>query len=204
MHRFPLVVAALSLVLAGCGGSGTPAAAPTKHPSTLAPLCGSDATPAAGIPAPDGPRITGHGYSLSVPKGWRDVTGKLKAGAGQIDRAAADRSTTKGFAANVNVVITGGGAGTRAQLDAAAEQIRQAFKDTAPHYRVLPHATLAGCPAAHLAGVRTQQHTRYWLDQYIVIRRDKSVIVSFSFSPSVPATQRRKTIISILNSWKWS
>ena len=203
----------VALALSGCGGPVTtsaqekPKASPssttptstTPSPSASAPSSSPDPAPRSGNTR----HIEGTGYAFTAPVGWRDVTEKLKGTSLGVDRAAASTRPMGGFADNVNVVIAGGGQATPAQLDAAAQQIKQAMRASAPAYRILPRTSVAGTPAAHLAGMRTQGKTRYWLEQYVVVRSEAGYVISFSFSPVTPPARRQQLVRAILAHWSW-
>ncbi|WP_310962368.1 hypothetical protein [Nocardioides terrisoli] len=198
-------LAAVLMLVSGCGSghpaasSGPGSAAPSaSHPT---PSPSSTATPPTAPPA-KGAQVTGTGYRLRLPKGWRDVTSKLKTDTG-IDRAAGAVQSVHGFRSNFNVVVTDGSL-TMAQLPTVTANIRQRMLSTAPKYAVLPQTRIAGSPAGHLAGLRSEVNKPYWIDQYVVLGPDHCYIISFSFSPKVPTHQRQHTIDSVLTSWSWS
>lgn len=193
-----LILAALALgLVTGCGSSGpvataTPRAAPSPAASPTAP----SARPATG------PRITGTGYRLRVPQGWRDVTSRLNGDSG-IDRAIGAIKPVNGFRSNFNVVVTDGSL-TEKQLPAVLDNIREQMLPTAPKYTVLAPTLVAGSHTGHLAGLRSGVNKPYWIDQYVITGDDHCYILSFSFSPKVTPTRRQHTIDSILTTWSWA
>ena len=216
MRSTRLAVSVLALVtLAGCGGKAATSDAakttPTPSSSSSSASASSSSTPtptpkvspASTAKPPTGPRIKGTGYSFAVPTGWRDLTARLRSSHLGVDRAAGSPNPVAGFADNVNVVLTGPSPAGRTALDLAARQIQTALKPSAPHYAVLAQTTIAGSPAAHLAGFRTQGRTRYWLEQFVVVRPAHGYVISFSFSPQEKPAQRSPVIASILAGWRW-
>ena len=144
-----------------------------------------------------GARVVGDDYRFRVPTGWRDYTKQLDDD--RVDRAAA---SVRGSRSSVNVVLTDQSI-TSGQLDAVLETIRDKILPSAPAYEILPEVTVAGARAGHLGGLRTQDRTKYWLEQYVFGHGAHTYIVSFSFPPKVRAAARARTIGAILASWRW-
>lgn len=199
-----LGVPGLTACGAGHPSSGTTPSTPSTASSTPTPQPSGTPTPAAAVSTPSGPatgaRIAGTGYSFRVPSGWRDVTAKL--GQPGVDRAAAASTPVGGFRSNVNVVrvpkaIAAG------QLAAVVRSVRARMLGSAPHYAVRPPTSVDGTVGGHLAGVRTQGGTRYWLEQFVLPDARSTLVVSFSFSPRLPAADRSRTIDAVLASWRW-
>ncbi len=44
---------------------------------------------------------------------------------------------------------------------------------------------------------------KYRIEQYAVVHDDKGYVVTFSFSPDVPAAERDTISESVLTTWKW-
>jgi hypothetical protein len=141
--------------------------------------------------------VLGDDYSFRVPAGWRDYTKQLDDD--RVDRAAA---STRGSRSSVNVILTDQSI-TNGQIDAVLQTIRGEILPTAPAYEVLPERTVAGARAGHLAGLRTQDGAKYWLEQFVFGHGAHTYIVSFSFSPTVRERVRSRTIDSILATWRW-
>lgn len=217
----PSVLATVLLALlgaglvAGCdGASGSAATSPSRNatPRASAPASGSASasasasstaprpTPLSAAPA-RGARITGQGYTFRIPQGWRDVTARVDHHGG-VDRAAGARVADHGFNSNVNVVVTPG-ALTPAQIIQVTRSIEQRIRPSAPSYAVRPPVLVAGEHAGHLAGLRSRAEPPYWLEQYVLSHGHRAYVVSFSFSPRVPAAQRRHAIDAVLASWTW-
>lgn len=192
----PLGIGLSGLLLAGCGASASPT---TGDPGSKTPSSAPSAAPITASPM-TGTAVHGTGYRFSVPRDWRDVTARLDRD--DVDRAAAAAVPDHGFDSNVNVVVTDGRVAP-GQLPAVVGRIHDQMQSSAPGYRVLAPRTVAGVRAGRLAGVRHQGDASYWLEQYVFARGDHTYIVSFSFSPKVPAPQRSGTIESVLASWRW-
>ena len=83
--------------------------APAATPSPAAPASSAatqPSTPASSAPASTGKVLTGDGYTLTLPEGWKDATDAFKKLQPQIDTGAKDGSDTKdGFNDNVNVIV---------------------------------------------------------------------------------------------------
>lgn len=144
--------------------------------------------------------MSGSGYRFHVPKGWRDVTSKL--GRADVDRAAAADASVAGFRSNVNVVPVANQVAP-GQLDIVVDGVRKKMLASAPSYAVLPRTVIGGTVAGHLGGIRTQGATRYWLEQFVLPDHARTLVISFSFSPKVPAASRARTIASVLVTWAW-
>jgi hypothetical protein len=210
-QRVPALVAGAvtcAAVAAGCGTHHGAAAAPVPTSPATSPTT-TAAPDAAALPSPapitarsaTGIEVNGTGYRFRAPKDWRDVTSALSGNAG-VDRAAGARRAEHGFNSNVNVVVTRG-ALTPSQVVTVTRHIRDRIRPSAPSYAVLPPVLIAGEPAGHLAGLRSGAKPPYWLEQYVLSHGTHAYVVSFSFSPRVPAAQRRATTASVLASWRW-
>lgn len=207
--RASVVAVALAPLLAACGGTAAPAAAPSASGSPTAPSSTASPVSAPSSPAAvsgsarpaTGPRISGAGYSYRAPKGWRDFGSTLSAKGA--DSAAAALTPTHGFTSNVNVVIVDESFG-RDQVDAVAERARDEVDAGSHTYKVLAPTTVAGSIAGHLGGPRTSSGATYWLEQYLISHGSHTYVVSFSFSPKVPGSERSKEIAEILASWTWA
>ncbi|MGN6250620.1 MAG: hypothetical protein ACTHNS_02270 [Marmoricola sp.] len=209
-----------AVLAAGCGGSTTPTGprSPTgpvttaPSPTASTPLPSFPGTPKSRpspLPSParlraappTGPVLAGTGYRFRVPAGWRDVTGTLDRTSG-VDEAAGAREAVDGFNSNVNVVVTHG-ALTTSQVITVTASIRDRIRPTAPHYAVRQPVLIDGETAGHLAGLRSRAKPPYWLEQLVVSHGSHAYVVSFSFSPRLPASRRERLVASVLAGWSW-
>lgn len=101
--RFPtvrarpaLVTLASCLALAACGDDGTT----TTSTSTGA----SAPAPTGPAPAPSGDAVTGTGYSVAPPEGWKDGSELTKKSAVRLDLVLVEPKPKDGFANNINVI----------------------------------------------------------------------------------------------------
>lgn len=208
----PSVLATVLLTILGAGlvsscddASGSASTGPSSASHGAATSASPSATgpqpsPVTAVPA-HGAGIRGRGYTFRIPQGWRDVTARVDHRGG-VDRAAGARVADHGFNSNVNVVVTPG-ALTPAQIVQVTRSIEQRIRPSAPSYAVRPPVLVAGEHAGHLAGLRSRAKPPYWLEQYVLSHGHRAYVVSFSFSPRVPASQRRQVIDAVLASWTW-
>ena len=206
MSRLTNAVAAAvlaALVLTGCApaqtdeaDTGTSATEGTGAESTAGTDAESgdetDAEPAAGDV------IDGDGYSLTVPEGWMQVA-QAPTGA---DVAAMDSNDADGFADNLNVVISPAGL---VSLD-VVEQAGPAEIEAAGGTDVVvgERITAAGNEIAHVTANATAQGVDYVVEQYALSSTDQTYLVTFSFSPEVPQSDRVALAESVLATWAWS
>lgn len=196
-------------LVTGCGEGAPRSPASSVSPATASSSAVRSASPPTAVPPPapvtaapaHGARLTGRGYSFRLPRGWRDVTRTVDHRGG-VDRAAGARVADHGFNSNVNVVVTRG-ALTPAQIAQVTRSIEQRIRRTAPSYAVRRPVLVAGEHAGHLAGLRSRAEPPYWLEQYVLSHRRRAYVVSFSFSPHVPAAERHHVIGAVLASWTW-
>ncbi|MFF7291623.1 hypothetical protein ACFY9N_03725 [Microbacterium sp. NPDC008134] len=194
-----LVVAALTLT--GCstliptveesgGSSSRSGAESSTEESTAGEL---DAAPATGT------TISGDGYTFVVPAGWDDPQQELPGF--DPDSFAANLQDTDGFADNVNVLKTPLGVVTPDQVETMglSELEAAGATDIVVHDRV----SIAGAESAHISAAMSSGSITYSVDQYYVSSADQTYIVTFSFSDTVPATERQQIAESVLVTWTW-
>jgi len=196
-----VLVGALVVATGGCSGNGSatkdrPSASAT--PSPALPSASPLPTPAKS--GSQGPEVAGTGYRFRVPQGWRDVTSMISRQG--VDRGAAAAVPTHGFTSNVNVVIVQQKVPDNG-LGQVVETIRKSATGYAPGYAVRAPTTVAGGVAGHLSGLRSQDGAKYWVDQFILPHDALTYVVSFSFSPRIPAATRTRMIAGMLGTWQW-
>lgn len=196
-------VLAITLALAGCGGdaptaesTGGDSASATASPS------GSPTDAASGPVRPEGAKIVeGTGYSFALPRGWADLTRKMRRDQPSLDVAVGSTVQSDGFASNLAVTVTPTGETGSDAIDDVAEQVLARVRENAPQYRIHPHTTVAGVPAAHLSGMYNPGNQRYWLEQFVVVGSEQTIVISFSLPPRSSAEERARLIDSVLKSW---
>ncbi len=190
------------LLLAGCGmsvaereetspGAAESSASPSSAPSS-APT--SDAAPAAGE------RVSGTGYSFTVPEGWGVPSADLVPA--QADVFAVDLTDVEdGFSDNVNVLLSPAGAITPEQVESLGTAELEA--NGATEVAIGERITVAGSESAHLSAMLEQQGVQYAIEQYYATDAGQTHVVTFSFSPSVEGAQRAEIAESVLATWSW-
>ncbi len=199
-RRLWLVALALAPLLAGCGGgpggSADPGTSASPTPST-APVIATP-SPAA---AATGIKVAGTGYAFRAPARWRDVSKQVSARG--VDTAVAAARATAGFTSNINVVISNESFAAD-QVEQFTENARVQVDGTTSDSVVEQPTRVAGAVAGHLRGMHNSGKTSYWLEQYLISHGTHTYVVSFSFSPKVPAAKRNHQVASVLASWSWA
>ena len=194
----------LTLALTACGSDAPePVAAGTNSTS---PSPATSSTPTQSAPKPVRPKgaelVTGSGYSFALPKGWVDLTRKMRRDQPSLDVAVGSSVQTDGFASNLAVYVTQSGETGTDTIDDVADQILARVRERAPKFRILPHTEVGGLPAARLAGMyQPAKNQRYWLEQFVVVGQEQTTVISFSLAPTSSAKERAALIDSVLKSW---
>ncbi|MEV7397740.1 hypothetical protein [Aeromicrobium sp. NPDC092404] len=183
------VAAVLLATLAACesegGGEPKPSA---STPTTV------ESTPLSSEPA-DGNAVSNDDFSFSVPDGWEESETRAVS-------LAVDVEDSDGFPDNINVVsddtfldLEG------ADLEDAAEDILGDASAT----RITTHEAVEidGEEAVHTSAYFELGTPKYRAEQYVVSHDDKGFVITLSFSPDVPAAERRDISTSILTTWTW-
>ncbi|MQW74877.1 hypothetical protein GHK92_03245 [Nocardioides sp. dk4132] len=181
------------LALTGCSGDDTDDSA-----TSATPVKPEEPTPS--VPAADGPLIEGSVYTFNVPEGWdtpaQDIPGL------DFDSMAADLSDGDGFSDNVNVIRAGGDTLTPDQAEETAT--RELETGGASDVAVEDRVVVDGEETAHLSATISMNGASTTVDQFYLAGQDGAFIATFSFSPSVSATQRAEVTDSVLASWTWT
>ncbi|MCL3816886.1 hypothetical protein [Aeromicrobium wangtongii] len=194
-HRAAALALISTLALAGCGGSDDDTL--ESGPKNSSGSSKSDSADAA-----SGSKISGNGYSYSVPEGWATPEQKVP-GTEQTDSFAANLTDTDGFADNVNVL----------RLDPAPitdlDPLEQALFNEltvagSQDVTIQDRTEIAGDEAIHISAKHIQQAGTYLTEQYNAIHDGVSYVVTFSFSDTVPQDERDKIAGSVLTTWTWS
>lgn len=158
------------------------------------------AVEAASTPAADGPTITGTGYTFKVPKRWgpssQDIPGF------DPDSYALDLRDRDGFADNVNVIAAPGGPMSLDQAEVAAKNELESVgaEDVTVHDRV----SVAGRESAHVTAGMSLENNNYTIEQFYPVGDDETLVVTFSFSDNVEASERAEVTDAVLSTWTWT
>jgi len=118
------------------------------------------------------------------------------------DTLAVDLDDTDGFSDNVNVILSPAGAISSEQIeDAGVTELENAG---AEGVEARPRIAIAGEESAHLTALFSTDGVEYQIDQYYPTHDGQTYIVTFSFSPDVPAADREDLAESVLASWTWA
>lgn len=185
---------AAALVLTGCSAS-----APTTE-TTATSSATSDAGQAPAPGGATGETITGDGYTYRIPEGWavpdEEIPGFTP------DSVAADLDDTDGFADNVNVILSPAGEVSNDLIETAG--VDELEGGGATEVTVNPRVQIAGTESAHLTAKLSQSGTDYLIEQYYLTQDGQTYVVTFSFSDSVPASDRTALAESVLATWAWA
>jgi hypothetical protein len=137
-----------------------------------------------------------------MPKGWVNLTRKMRKDQPSLDVAVGNEIRTDGFTDNLTVTLTPTGAADARSIDEVAEQILAAVRDRAPTYAIRPNTSVAGVPAAHLSGMYADGKRRHWLEQFVVVGNEQTMVISFSLAPGSTDKERTRLINRVLKSWQ--
>jgi hypothetical protein len=189
LPRSATVVAMLVATLAACETSGTDDRASTSAPTQ------NSMTPLSAVPA-DGAIISSDEFTYAVPEGWA-ASDQSRAASLAIDLEDRD-----GFADNINVVRDNTIVGIEgAELEDAAKQVLA--DASATHITAHDPVQVDGEEAVHVSAFFELTEPKYRTEQYAVAHDETGYIVTLSFSPDVPASERNKVSESILTTWRW-
>ncbi|PUA80988.1 hypothetical protein C7S10_11400 [Nocardioides currus] len=118
------------------------------------------------------------------------------------DSAAFDLRDTDEFTDNINVIASPTGRISPDEIeDGVQEELeRTGATDVEVHDRVV----IAGEESAHVSGGSSVNDVDYIVEQYYVSNDDQTFVVTFSFSPDVPAKKRTRVTDSTLSTWTWN
>lgn len=221
MKKPLLALSAIAVLLpltVACGGSkdlaasdpttssslSTPPSTPAKstEPVTTPP----PTTPSVTVTSPgnDGKKLTGQGYSLTIPDGWEDITASLKAKNPSLDEAIGE-SQSGSFRTNFNVVQPTPTTAT-VQHDAvelhkeAASELKSVTSSTVSS---LPNTSIDGEPAIGQTSKFTTGATPITFIQYIAIHDGLAYPITMTSATENLADAKAK-VASILGSWHWT
>lgn len=208
-HRIRVLSALLlaGALVAGCGEDDRGGAGDPPPPSTPA-----SPPPSAEAPSPSprsdlgepatGPMVKGTGYTYRLPAGWRDTTRLVKARQPIVDTAGTERATTDGFADNITV---GFDTAPGATLDSIEAAVPSRLRSLVPDLQVRRRVLVDGLEGVHHGGAARDGDRRFHLEQVVTLGDDSRLgVISFSFSPGVPAARRARLVDSVLASWSWT
>ncbi len=184
-----------TLLLAGCGGDSDGDTKPsTSSSSTAAPA--SDAEPATGA------ELTGDGFTLTAPEGWKEDDGSA---APSIDfEVLALDEPQGGFADNLNVVADP--TLTRVKdLDELYESVTPALESGgAKDVEREDGMTLDGSEALVIRSKRSVGSADIDQLQLAVTHDDDGFVVTFSFGDSTSDDEQRDIAESVAATWRWT
>lgn len=186
----------------GAGGAADPVS-PSDTPSSspTAPAEPTAVRSSFGKPA-TGPLMKGTGYTYRLPAGWRDNTKLVKARQPIVDTAGTEAETTDGFADNVTV---GFDSAPDATLDDIEAAVPSRLEDLVAQVRGRPRVLVDGVEGVHHGGPAVDGDRRFHLEQVVTLDDEFRLgVISFSFSPDVPAAERSRSVDSVLASWRWT
>jgi hypothetical protein len=206
------VTAAAVLLLASCGKSSDSTASGSSSKSSSSSASASDTASSPTAAPAGGTKMTGTGYTYSLPDGWTDISTDLKASQPGIDTGGRAAPATPPFTANLNTLTTPSdfkGVPTSSDLDALAKQIKAEVATLSPDAKTLPHIKIDGSPAVHQEGDATSKDAqgkavKFFLVQYFVVHSGKNYGLTFAFPTDSTAGARDKIVQPVLASFKFS
>jgi hypothetical protein len=160
------------------------------------PSSATTSPPAHEIKPASGPVLSAQGFSFHAPKGWADVTDRSATG---VLLSAGHVGDEQPLAITVRRVTPGARteAGARARATAILERAG------ATRIRVLADTTVAGNPAAHVAGVQNLRGTHYQLDVFYVRTPRAGWPLLFATNQYTTAERRDAMLASVLATCHW-
>lgn len=195
MRRIHALALIPLFALAACSA---PAATPT--PAAPASSAAQPSTPASSAPAPAGNAITGEGYTLTLPEGWKEATDAFKKLQPQIDTGAKDGADTKdGFNDNVNVIVQ---ASPGLPLDQLASTLKTQLESAgSTNVQLKENVQLDG-----QEGIQVWSRTKGAGDahtiQFLAVNAEKLYIVTVSSNRS--ETKAGALAQQLISGWKWA
>ncbi|VXC40362.1 conserved hypothetical protein [Aeromicrobium sp. 9AM] len=187
--RSAAVAAMLLATLAACSGSGSDQGTPKPAPSL------TSATPLSAEPA-DGDDISNDDFSYAVPEGWAQSE-ETRAASLAVDVKDQDEFPDHMYVITYDSLVGLEGA----DRDAAAEELLA--DDSATHIKTHDPVQVDGESAVHTSAYVELSEPKYRIEQYAVVHDDKGYVITFSFSPDVPRSERDTISESVLTTWKW-
>jgi hypothetical protein len=195
VRPYAAALAALAVVLAGCGDDGTPSAEPSDSSGTTAssPTSPSESPDASATPAA-GKAMKGPSYTARAPEGWK-VEARDNALSGLV---IASKSKEDGSLVGM-ISIADGPAfveDTNAQL--ARELVRSSEFQRPP--KVLEDLRIDGVEVYQVAGKVDEFDYTIQLGTIFEENLVEVRIESYQLSPQ----EMRETLESVLASWQWA
>lgn len=186
------VLAVIALTLTGCGGGegdGDGGAGSDKKPSSSAD----------GVEPADGETLKTKDFSYVVPKGWTENNKAVP----NAESVAADTEDKDGFSDNVNVIrLDPAPVEDLDELEDAA--VQELKSSSAANVKLLERQAVDGSQGVHLSSGFSVNDKKYLIEQFNIPHEGVAYVVTFSFSPDVPAAEQRKLSQSVLATWKWA
>ena len=179
------VVFAVAIALTGCAGITSPGS-----------LYG-EAAEIVAAPA-TGPIVSGNGYTFAAPVGW-SVPANLTLQ--NVDILVSNPADQDSFGDNVCIILTPGRIiPTLFEWQAIEDLKESGATDIIKRGRVI----VAGSEAVHVSSIVTSRGVESQAEQYFFSAEGQTYTVTFSFSLTVPKSQRDAVAQSVLASWTWT
>jgi hypothetical protein len=197
------LLAAIALVLAGCGSNSSLTAtedspSPTASSTPADPSPSADPTTAATKPA-TGVKLSSGPFSMRVPKGWADTTERA-------DQGVALTAANLGEDDNRSMLTVKRIATPPADV-AAAEAAATAELKSFGARRITVDADPAevgGFPVAHVRGVKNAHGLHQRLDLYYVLAGKDAWIIDIATNQWQVARSRTRLLESMLATCTWA
>lgn len=196
-----LAPASAALLLTACGMLPGQETATTAPPATVADT--PAATPSTSdepdaSPTDDGDRVTGQGYSYTIPDGWEDVTTQVKKEQPLADTAVMSTDAVDGFRDNVNVIPA-------SNRQMSADQIERSLVNELSGSS--DYEDVSGQDQVQIDGVEAAQvwsqikGREFSTVQFGAYHQGKSYVITYSSGADhAEASQRAQ---EFLNTWSW-
>lgn len=198
----PLVTLALvsCLALTACSApsGGTSSAPPASSASPNSASATSAAT-VTSAPADTGARLSGDGYTLTLPRGWVDATAAFKEIQTAVDTGGKDSTDKSAFADNVNVVVQDSAEYPLEQLKQQLTQQMQSAGSTNIEFK--QNVQLDGTTALQVWSVTKVAKNAHTI-QFLAFARQKIYVLTVSTDLSrLKADDLAQSVVS---GWAWA
>jgi hypothetical protein len=192
----PLVTLALvsCLALTACSApsGGTSSAPPASSASP-------NSASATSAPADTGARLSGDGYTLTLPRGWVDATAAFKEIQTAVDTGGKDSTDKSAFADNVNVVVQDSAEYPLEQLKQQLTQQMQSAGSTNIEFK--QNVQLDGTTALQVWSVTKVAKNAHTI-QFLAFARQKIYVLTVSTDLSrLKADDLAQSVVS---GWAWA
>lgn len=181
---------ALTVALVGCGSSTTGDVDSGDETTAEQTPATTDKAPQAVKPA-SGRTLSTKGLSLTLPKGWADITPDAPDG---VLLSGADLGADE----NPAMVIVRKAADARGEARAESTGIASLEADGAKKVRAMERLEVAGQAATHVRGVRSGGGVNVMLDQFTLLTDSSAWVITFSTNRWQVDKDRQRMIDSVL------